>query len=116
MKKLLTILSITTLSFSAHAMHTGGKATGSIEGKGFKQQTCNYTDVKVNGLVCDFCATALEKVFSRKEEVSGIKVDLDHGNVVVNFKEGKTITDSELKELITNAGYDVVQLAKNECK
>jgi copper chaperone CopZ len=116
MKKLL-ILSVllTTISTSASATHNG-KATGSIEGKGYSSQTCNFADVKVNGLVCDFCATALEKVFSKKEEVSGIKVDLDHGNVLVNFKEGKTIADSELKELITNAGYDVVQLAKNECK
>ncbi len=116
MKKLL-ILSVllTTVSTSAFATHNG-KATGSIEGKGFVSQTCNYADVKVNGLVCDFCATALEKVFSRKEEVSGIKVDLDHGSVVVNFKEGKNMPDSEVKDLITNAGYDVVQLAKNECK
>jgi copper chaperone CopZ len=87
-----------------------------LKERALNSKPVTYTDVKVNGLVCDFCATALEKVFSRKEEVSGIKVDLDHGNVVVNFKEGKTIADSELKELITNAGYDVVQLAKNECK
>ncbi|MCG8324682.1 MAG: hypothetical protein MI673_04130, partial [Thiotrichales bacterium] len=36
-------------------------------------------NVNVFGLVCDFCAQAIEKVFMKRQEVSGIKVDLSGG-------------------------------------
>ena len=35
----------------------------------------------VNGLVCDFCAQALKKVFQKEEAVKALKVDLDEGEV-----------------------------------
>jgi copper chaperone CopZ len=117
MKKIIltSAIILTSLSTNSFAMHNG-KATGTVAGHGFAAQECNYSSVKVNGLVCDFCARALEKVFSKKEEVSGIKVDLDNGNVVINYKEKQKITDDELKNLITNAGYDVVSIENKECK
>lgn len=75
--------------------------------------TCNDTiNVKVNGLVCDFCARALEKVFSKREEVSGINVDLNNGLVAINMKPGKTIDDETLTKLITDSGYNVTQIDK----
>ena len=117
MKKFLILLLLVTmvLTSEAYAMHNG-KATGTVEGAGYAHQECNSADVKVNGLVCDFCARALEKVFGKKEEVSGIKVDLDKGDVVINFKAGKNLPDAELKDLISNSGYDVTKIARNECK
>lgn len=71
------------------------------------EEQCNTVNVKVNGLVCDFCARALEKVFSKREEVSGIKVDLNNGNVLVNVKPGNNIDDATLTKLITDSGYSV---------
>ena len=32
----------------------------------------NIIDVATNGMVCDFCAQAIEKVFMNREEVQGI--------------------------------------------
>ena len=72
----------------------------------------NIVDVKVNGLVCDFCARALEKVFGKRDEVSGIDVDLDNGKVSIAMKEGKSIDDATLTKLIKNSGYNVVALEK----
>ena len=69
-------------------------------------------NVKVNGLVCDFCARALEKVFGKRDDVEGIKVDLDNSNVVVTMKQGKTIDDETLTELITDSGYNVTAIDK----
>lgn len=117
MKKIILISTLITtfLSSNSLAMHNG-KATGEVAGHGYQAQECNYSSVKVNGLVCDFCARALEKVFSKKPEVSGIKVDLDNGNVVINYRDDQKLTDDELKNLITNAGYDVVSIENKECK
>lgn len=64
-------------------------------------------DVKVNGLVCDFCARSLEKVFGSHEGVSGVTVDLEQGSVSIAMQPGKTIDDATLTELITDSGYNV---------
>lgn len=74
----------------------------------------DQVQVNVNGLVCDFCARALEKVFGRRDEVSGIHVDLDRGVVIVSTHPGQKISDADVKRMITESGYSVVSL-KKEC-
>ncbi|MBX2833669.1 MAG: cation transporter [Micavibrio sp.] len=89
MKKLFVLtLSLITLSFPAFA-------AGQV------------VKVSVNGLVCDFCARALEKTFGKQEAVEDIGVDLDTKIVTVNLKEGQDMDDERIKELITDSGYNV---------
>ncbi len=64
-------------------------------------------NVNVFGLVCDFCAQAIEKVFMKREEVSGIRVDLAGGLVSIYTKQGKQLPDATLTKLIVDAGYNV---------
>ena len=64
-------------------------------------------DIKVSGLVCDFCARTIEKTFMRTGQVEGIKVDLGKGYVKVTTKPGAEISDEKITELITDAGYNV---------
>ncbi len=71
-------------------------------------------DVSVNGLVCDFCAQAIEKVFGKRDEVAGVKVDLDSGHVWLDMKPGQSIDDSELEQLILDSGYNVDAI-KRDC-
>ena len=69
-----------------------------------------YTgDVKVNvtGMVCDFCAQALEKVFGKQEAVSGIDVNLDDAFVKVSLKDGQSMEHDKLVKLIVDSGYNV---------
>ncbi|GJL85215.1 MAG: hypothetical protein DHS20C02_09900 [Micavibrio sp.] len=68
--------------------------------------------VKVNGLVCDFCARAVEKVFGERADVEGIDVDLDTHSVTIDMKEGADITDEEITKLITDSGYNVVEITR----
>lgn len=80
---------------------------------GIKGTACeNVIDIAVNGLVCDFCARALEKVIGKRDDVLGIDVDLDNSKVIVAMKEGKTIDDETLTELINDSGYNVVTIDK----
>ena len=72
----------------------------------------NSVNVDVNGMVCDFCARALEKVFSEKQEVAAIDVDLDNGKISINFNEGASLDDSLIQKLVTNSGYDVVKIKR----
>ena len=43
----------------------------------------------VNGLVCDFCARALEKTIGKNDAVKSIKVDLKEKIITINFNENK---------------------------
>ncbi len=91
MKKLLLALPfVFFMQANAFAHHPNGTA---------------YADV--NGLVCDFCARALEKVFSRTQGVESIKVDLDKKVVTVHFDEGHNLDDATITKLITDSGYNV---------
>lgn len=74
----------------------------------------NSIEIKVNGMVCDFCAQAIWKVFQKHEEVENIDVNLDEGTVTVNLKPGQTLTDEQLQEGITYSGYDLVSITKIE--
>lgn len=75
--------------------------------------SCNKVMVEVNGLVCDFCARAIEKVFSKRDEVSSVKVDLDNARVEIIMKDSKTIDDSVLTDLITDSGYNVTGINRD---
>jgi copper chaperone CopZ len=63
----------------------------------------------VNGLVCDFCAQALKKVFKKEEAVKALKVDLDAGEVRIFLKEGQMLSDAVVAKLIRKSGYSLVE-------
>ncbi len=65
---------------------------------------------KVNGLVCDFCAQALRKVFKKEDAVETISVDLDAGEVRVFLKDGQILSDDRLAKLIRKSGYSLVDI------
>ena len=73
----------------------------------FANQSGDVTYVDVNGLVCDFCARALEKVFSKQQEVESINVNLDDKIITINFKSSKNLDDATITKLITDSGYNV---------
>lgn len=66
--------------------------------------------VGVNGLVCDFCARSLEKIFGKQESVEKINVDLDEKLVTINLKDGESLDDDTITNLITDAGYNVEKI------
>ena len=67
----------------------------------------NIIDVATNGMVCDFCAQAIEKVFMNREEVQGINIDLNNQRVVIYLKNDLSIEDTEIINLFEEAGYNV---------
>lgn len=66
--------------------------------------------VGVNGMVCDFCARALEKVFGEHDAVDNIKVDMDASTVTVNLKDGATLDNDKITSMITDSGYNVREI------
>lgn len=105
MKKLTLLL--TALLFIGVTPVYAEHHEGAHDSKAKHQLNTGDAHVSVNGLVCDFCARALEKTFGKEESVKAIDVDLDTKIVTVNFNEGQTLNDEKLIELITDAGYNV---------
>lgn len=68
--------------------------------------------VKVNGLVCDFCVQALTRTFKKEKAVDRFHVDLTSKEIHMTFKPGQTLTDARIRTLVTNAGYNVVGIAR----
>ena len=68
----------------------------------------------VNGMVCAFCATGIEKTFRKQPEVATIKVDLPKKLVTITTKPGKTLTDAKIKEVVTFSGYTMGKIVRKK--
>ncbi len=96
MKNYLTLL-ILAFSFSGGAAFADHK----------------HAVVHVKGMVCAFCAQGLTKKFTGQVGVEKIDVKLDKKVVNLSLKHGEEITDEKIKELITDAGFNVEKIDRD---
>jgi copper chaperone CopZ len=68
----------------------------------------------VNGMVCAFCATGIEKTFRRQPEVATVHVDLPKKTVTITTKRGKTLSDAKIKEVVTYSGYTMGEIVRKK--
>lgn len=68
--------------------------------------------VTVKGMVCSFCAQGIKKTLLRRGGVEKVDVDLDRKLVTITTTQGAVLNDAELKESITDAGYEVVAVER----
>jgi copper chaperone CopZ len=61
--------------------------------------------VKLDGLVCAFCAYNLEKKLKRIESVEDLKILVDAGLAEFKIKEGKSIDVDEIKKAVKDGGF-----------
>lgn len=98
---LLAVMTLISLATPALANH-----------KGTTHPPLRTINVSVNGLVCDFCARTLEKVFYQREGVEGVEVNLDKHLVKIEITETTTLPDDEITKMITDAGYNVTAITR----
>ena len=114
MKFLLIIISLTYYSYSVLA--TDDKIELNLEKKiGFYAgiKTNNIINIDVNGLVCDFCAQAIEKVFMKRDEVKGIMINLENQKVIIYLSKKRNIENNILLEIFEDAGYTVEKINRS---
>jgi periplasmic mercuric ion binding protein len=68
----------------------------------------------VNGMVCSFSATGIEKTFRAQPEVKTVDVDLENRLVTIQTKQGQTLDDARIKKLLANSGYTVVAVRREK--
>ncbi len=68
----------------------------------------------VNGLVCAFCATGIEKTFNEQPSVATVNVDLENKLVTITTKPQQDLNDVVVTKLITDAGYSVTGITREK--
>jgi mercuric ion binding protein len=71
-------------------------------------------EMEVNGLVCAFCAQGIEKKLRAFPATSDVVVSLEERLVAVSTKDGQDITDDDLTRALTDAGYTVKSIHRND--
>ncbi|MBI1300587.1 MAG: heavy-metal-associated domain-containing protein [Alphaproteobacteria bacterium] len=70
--------------------------------------------VGVNGMVCDFCARAIEKVFSKNEAVETVNVNLTEKQITASLKDGAQLSDEEITKMVNDSGYALVDIVRED--
>ena len=68
--------------------------------------------ISINGLVCDFCARSIEKLFKKKSAVKNININLEEMLVTILLKKGETINNQIINQIIIDSGYDVKEIRR----
>lgn len=68
----------------------------------------------VLGVVCDFCALAMNKIFSKREEVAAIYVDLDTKALSLVLVPGASLSDQTIADLAVQAGYRIADVRRGD--
>ena len=106
MKSIKLALAATTLAIAAPI----AAAQDSPAETAISAQT--MVTAKVNGMVCDFCARAVTKVFGKQDAVENVHVDLDNGEIHVTLKPGADLSDETVADLVKKSGYDLVSIER----
>jgi copper chaperone CopZ len=78
------------------------------------QAVAGTIEMKVNGLVCAFCAQGIEKTLRRNPAVSDVVVSLEDRLVAVETRPGMDVADQDLRKALTDSGYDVKAIERTQ--
>lgn len=68
--------------------------------------------LQVEGLVCEFCAYSVEQKLQALAGVEYVDVDLDSGRVMVGVAPGDQLDETEIRELIEDAGFRLTSMER----
>ncbi|MBB2183817.1 heavy-metal-associated domain-containing protein [Lachnospiraceae bacterium MD1] len=67
--------------------------------------------IEINGMSCEHCQARVEKALNELDGVDA-KVELKKKRAVVNLT--KDVSDQQLKDVVTEAGYEVVSITEKK--
>ena len=68
----------------------------------------------VLGVVCDFCAIAMNKIFGSQPEVAAVYVDLDTKALSLVLSPSGSLSDAKIADLAVQAGYRIAAIRRDE--
>ena len=70
--------------------------------------------LRVDGMTCPFCAYGLEKHFNALDAVDSVVVRISDGLVQIREVDGLILTDETLKDTVTDAGFSLREIVRDE--
>ena len=115
-------------SCQAMSVHSCGKVTSDAHSARDGQATLTRTDeidralaaggapivADVLGVVCDFCAIAMNKIFGDQPEVAAVYVDLDTKALSLVLSPSGSLSDAAIADLAVQAGYRIAAIRRDE--
>ena len=112
--KMFKSLAIAALISTAPLMASTTALAKDVKLKGPEVVEIADISAGLNGLVCDFCALALNKTFRKRAEVRGTYLDLDTKTLSVALSENQTLNNEAVMSLVKKAGYSVTKIARKD--
>ena len=112
MKLYQTLFCAAALAFAAPASQAETEPATTAQAQAQAQAQATLLTVNVKGMVCDFCARAVSKVFGKNDAVESVHVDLDTGEIHVGLKPGMDIADEDVETMVRKSGYSFVSLER----
>lgn len=63
--------------------------------------------VRVQGMVCSFCAQGLVKGAKAHPKVASVDVSLEKKTMNLLLKDGQAMSDQEIQQLVQDAGFKI---------
>lgn len=70
--------------------------------------------VTINGMVCNFCATNLDKTFEKTPGVTGVHVNLAAGAVLLRVTTPASPDDAAIRRTVDDAGFEVRAIERTD--
>lgn len=70
--------------------------------------------VEVLGVVCDFCAKAMNRTFGRRDEVTAVYVDLDTKTLNLVLTSPSAMDDEDINRAVVRSGYKAKAIHRGE--
>ncbi|HEY1096616.1 MAG TPA: heavy-metal-associated domain-containing protein [Alphaproteobacteria bacterium] len=68
--------------------------------------------IGVNGMVCDFCAQSLKKVFGKQKGVETVAISLEKKLITLTVAPDTKLDDATITKLVTDSGYAVEKISR----
>lgn len=68
--------------------------------------------IRIDGMVCAFCAKGIEQLFGDEVAVETVHVDIDKAQARVTTKSDATLSDARIQELVKEAGYEAGEISR----
>jgi mercuric ion binding protein len=72
--------------------------------------------LRVDGMTCPFCAYGLEKHLTALDAVDSVVVRISDGLVQIREVNGQVLSDEILKETVTDAGFSLREITRDETR
>ena len=68
--------------------------------------------LKVNGMVCPFCAYGLEKRLGEIASIDAVLIRISDGLVQIRTKEDQELTDEVLADVVKKSGFSLIEIER----